>query len=306
MNLKQKLIVIVGPTTSGKSDLAITLAKALGGEVVSADSRQVYKGLNIGTGKVTKKEMAGIPHHLLDVASPKRVYTASDYVKAARKAIADIHARGKVAILCGGTGFYIDTLLGRMNIPEVPPNPTLRKKLDRKTVSQLYAQLLKKDPARAKTIDRHNPVRLIRALEIVEKLGKVPLPPMADLRSRPFETVIIGIRFPQALLQRRIHTRLLARMKKGMLREAKRLHNPPAGGGLSWKRMEELGLEYRYMARHLQGKITKQEMVEQLESEIVKYSKRQMTWFRRHEDVVWVEPSETGKAVLLSNKFLKK
>jgi tRNA dimethylallyltransferase len=290
---KPKLICIVGPTASGKSALAVRLAKALGrlpagrqGEVVSADSRQVYRGLNIGTGKVTKKEMAGVPHHMLDVANPKRVYSAAQYVTDARKAIAGIYARGKIPIICGGTGFYIDTLLGRMSIPEVPPNLALRKKLIKRSPAQLFAQLKKLDPAFAQRIDAKNPVRLVRAIEIAKALGRVPAAKPEEF----YEVLTFGITRPMEILEKRIRTRLHGRMKQGMLAETKRLHKQ----GLSYKRMEELGLEYRYMARHLQGKLTRQEMLEELEKEIVKYAKRQMTWFKKNKDIRWFSPSDTA------------
>ena len=143
---KQKVVVIVGPTCSGKTALSIHLSKRFKGEVISADSRQVYKGLNIGTGKVTKKEMAGVPHHLLDVVSPKKIYTAHDFVTDGRKVIADILANKKLPIIAGGTGFYIDVLVGAISLPNVPPNPTLRKRLEKKTAPQLFALLKKKDP----------------------------------------------------------------------------------------------------------------------------------------------------------------
>lgn len=292
-----KVIVIVGPTASGKTDLSITLAKKINGEIVSADSRQVYKGLNLGTGKVTQKEMRGIPHHLLNVTSPKRVYAASHFVRDAKKAIAEISKRGNVPIICGGTGFYIDTLLGRMSIPEVPPNALLRKKLTNKTTAELFSMLKRKDKVRAQTIDKQNPVRLIRALEIVEAIGKVPEQKVKD----NYETLILGLTLPQVELDKRIHTRLLDRLKKGMLKEATKLHTQ----GLSWKRMEDLGLEYRYMARYLQGKLSKNEMVEQLEKEIIRYSKRQMTWFKRHKYVVWVGPKDNMKVEKLVKEVLK-
>ena len=296
MASKPKIIVIVGPTASGKTSLSIKLAKAVGGEIVSADSRQVYAGLNLGTGKVTKKEMAGIPHHLLDVANPEHIYTASNYVKEARTAIAGILERGSVPIVCGGTGFYIDTLLGRMNIPEVPPNKALRKKLENLTAEQMFKLLAKKDPARAKEIDRHNPVRLIRALEIVEALGKVPKQKISE----PYNSLMLGVSVELKKLQENIHARLLSRIKLGMLREVKKLHTQ----GLSWRRMEDLGLEYRYTALHLQGKIPKEEMLAQLELEIVKYAKRQMTWFKRHKDVVWVKAKKFGEIREKVNSFL--
>ena len=171
---KAKVLVILGPTSSGKTALSIELAKKYGGEIVSADSRQVYRGLTLGTGKVTNDEMQTIPHHMLDVANPKNVYSVSDYVLGARACIGDIHARGKLPIICGGTAFYIDAVLGKAQLPDVPPNPTLRKKLEQKSAPELFLMLTKLDPARAKNIDPHNPVRLVRAIEIAKALGKVP------------------------------------------------------------------------------------------------------------------------------------
>jgi len=172
--MKQKVLIILGPTASGKSDLAVQLAKKFKGEVISADSRQVYKGLDIGTGKITKKEMRGVPHHLLDVANPKKYFSVSDYKKLALLSLRYIETKKKLPIICGGTGFYIDALIGKINLPEVPPNKALRKKLEKLSAEKLYKMLLKKDSRRAKEIDPRNKVRVIRALEIVETLGKVP------------------------------------------------------------------------------------------------------------------------------------
>src|SRR3989344_2993718 len=166
MAWKQKVLIIVGPTSSGKSALAVELARRFNGEVISADSRQVYKGLDIGTGKVTKREMRGVRHHLLDVASPKRVFTAHDFAERARAAIEDIASRGKLPVIAGGAGFYIDAFVGRIVLPEAPANAALRARLETKTAARLFALLKKKDPRRAKTIEPRNKRRLIRALEI--------------------------------------------------------------------------------------------------------------------------------------------
>ena len=318
--VKPKIIVIVGPTASGKSAYAVKLATKLGGEVISADSRQVYKGLNIGTGKITKKEMKGVPHHLLDVADPKKVFTAHDYVEKARPILEKILAEGKTPIICGGTGFYIDALLGRIVLPDVPANRELRERLKGKSASQLFAMLQKLDPRRAKEIDRHNPVRLIRAIEIAKALGKVPkmkknsrhtyspvgelrdpaslayaqsgLAPLPYSRGSPHKIQWIGMKIAEIPLREKIHARLLARMKYGMVTEAMRLHNPPTSGGLSYKRMSELGLEYRYLALLLQKKITKKEMLEKLEIDIRKYAKRQMTYWKRNTDIIWFPISD--------------
>lgn len=278
---KQKVIVIVGPTASGKSAYAVQLAKKIGGEVISADSRQVYKGLDIGTGKITKKEMNGVPQHLLDIVSPKKVFTAQQFVELGRAAIEDILARGKTPIICGGTGFYIDALLGRMPLPNVPPNPELRKKLESKTAPQLFKMLQKLDPRRAKKIDQHNPVRLVRAIEIAKALGSVPVPKPEKL---PYEIEWIGLNPGDELLRKKIAKRLAERMKSGMVAEAKNLH----AKGLSWRRMHQLGLEYRYLAFHLQKKITKDAMISELETRIWDYARRQRMYWKRNKDIVWL------------------
>ena len=312
MKTKPKIYVIVGPTASGKTTYSIKLAKKVGGEVISADSRQVYRGLNIGTGKVTKKEMAGIPHHLLDVADPKKVFTVADFQKLATKKIEEIIKRGQTPIIVGGTGFYIQAIVDNLVLPEVAPNKKLRANLEAKPPSQLLAILKKLDPIRAQTIDSKNPRRLIRAIEIAKKLGRVPtlnferdrfscneMGSREKLREYHFE--IIGLKVSQEELNKKIHDRLLARLKHGMIAEVKKLHQ----NGLSWKRMEELGLEYRYLARFLQNNPpvggTKTEMIEQLEKAIINYSKRQMTWFKRDERIAWLT-STTQKAFLLHAK----
>jgi tRNA dimethylallyltransferase len=281
MNSKPKLIVVCGPTATGKSDYAVTLAKKIGGEVVSADSRQVYKGLDIGSGKITKKEMRGVPHHLLGVASPKKVFTVEQFQKLGKKAISNILKKGKTPIICGGTGFYIDALVYESAFPSVGPNKALRKKLEKKSVEELFTLLQVQDLERANSIDSKNKVRLIRALEIVEAIGKVP----EIKKESPYEIEWIGLDFPDEILKERIHTRLLARIKKGMLKEAQNLHTQ----GLSWKRMRELGLEYRFMADHLTGKILKDEMISLLETAIWHYAKRQRTWFKRNKEIRWVK-----------------
>ncbi len=279
--MKKKVLVIVGPTASGKSALGVKLAQKFNGEVISADSRQVYKGLDIGTGKITKSEMHGIPHHLLDVANPRSQFSAAEYKKLALKKIEEILEKNKLPIIVGGTGFYIDALT--LNLPEVPPNKDLRKRLEKKSAEELFKILKKKDKVRAKTIDKHNKVRLIRALEIIESLGKVPK--YREHLNNNF--ILIGL-LPKNI-DNRIYKRLLKRLP-GIIREVKKLHNPPAGGGLSWKRMHELGLEYRYIAMFLQNKLNKEETIEKLYTEIKKYSKRQRLWFKRNREIKWFNP----------------
>jgi len=281
--MRKKVIVIVGSTASGKSSYAVKLARKIGGEVISADSRQVYKGLDIGTGKITQKEMRGIPHHLLDVVSPKKIFTAHDFIGKGRASIDDILKRRKTPIICGGTGFYIDALLGRVVIPNMPPNPKLRQQLASKSALQLFVMLKKLDPRRAKNIDKNNPVRLVRAIEIAKKLGRVPMFDLRSPTSSIYNAEWTGLNPGDKTLRAKIHKRLLQRMKAGMVHEAKKLH----AGGLSYKRMHELGLEYRYLALLLQSKITKKEMLQQLENGIWDYSRRQMRYWKRNPDIVW-------------------
>lgn len=294
--MKPKVIVIVGPTSSGKSALAVELARKINGEVVSADSRQVYKGLDIGTGKVTKREMKQVPHHLLDVASPKSVFTAQDFMKKARAAIVGIAKRGKVPIVAGGTGFYIDALVGRIVLPDVPRNARLRAKLEKKTTTQLLVLLKKRDPRRAKTIEPHNKRRLIRALEIAHALGKVPSSQKREL----YDVLWIGIDTPFATLEKKIRARLRARMRQGMIAEAKRLWR----SGLSYKRMETLGLEYRALARHLQGETSRDAMLQELEREIRRFAKRQLVYWKRNTDITWFPLSKTKPVERLARVFL--
>jgi len=270
----KKIIVVCGPTATGKSDYAVALAKKIDGEVISADSRQVYKGLDIGSGKITKREMKGVPHHLLDVANPKRVFSVAQYKRLADNAIKDILKRGKTPIICGGTGFYIDSVVYDTSLPQVPTNASLRKTLAKRSVEQLAEKLQALDPERFTAIDIKNKVRLIRAIEIAEALGKVP----AQNRTKKYDIEWHYLDFPDDVLKKRIHDRLFKRMKIGMLREVKSLHEQ----GVSWKRLESLGLEYRYLALFLQGRLPKKEMLEQLETAIWHYAKRQRTWFKKY------------------------
>lgn len=296
--------MILGPTAVGKSDLAVEIALSITGlkrgiptfgrtgestskspvlgEVISADSRQVYTGLDIGTGKITKKEMRGVPHHLLDVMNPKKVFSVELWKKYTEAAIKDILSRGKLPIICGGTGFYIQSIVDNITLPDVPADLKLRKKLSLKSTDELFLMLKKLDPKRAKNIDAKNPVRLIRAIEIAQTLGTVPK--VKKVKSQ-YEFIQIGLTLLPEILREKIHARLLSRMKKGMLAEAQRLH----ASGLSYKRMEALGLEYRYLALYLQKKISKKELAEQIELGNVQYARRQMQWFKRDKRIEWFD-----------------
>ncbi|MBI2633966.1 MAG: tRNA (adenosine(37)-N6)-dimethylallyltransferase MiaA [Parcubacteria group bacterium] len=292
-----KIVAIVGPTASGKSALGIKLAKKFNGEIVSADSRQIYKDMNIGTGKVTKKEMAAVKHYLLDVASPRRTFTVSQYVRLAEKAIREIRKKGKLPIIVGGTGFYIQALVDGITIPKVPPNPKLRRELEKKSREELLHLLEEKDPERAQTIEKKNKRRLIRALEIIEALGKVP-----KIQKNPkYLPLFIGITKDREELKRSIKQRLLSRLRQGMIEEVKKLHKKEK---LSWQRLENFGLEYRYIAYYLQGKIPRRAMIEQLEKAINDYARRQMTWFKRDKRIYWI--SGEKEANKFTREFLAK
>jgi tRNA dimethylallyltransferase len=286
-----RILVIAGPTASGKSDLAISLARHFNGEIISADSRQVYRGMDIGTGKVTKRQQRQAHHWMLDIASPKRSYTVANFKRDAQKAIRHITRRGKLPIICGGTGFWIDALIYNQSIPEVAPDPKLRAELQNHTPEELYRRLKRLDPARAATIDRHNPVRLIRALEIVLSTGK-PVPARAD--TTPYDALYLVLNPNPATLHERITKRLDARLRVGMVAEVKRLHSQ----GVSYKRLEALGLEYRWVAQFLQGKITRTAMRDGLLRDIIRYSKRQLTWWKRNKQVHWVKSEPEAVSII--------
>lgn len=298
---KEKTIAIVGPTASGKSDLAIVLARQHDGEIISADSRQVYRGMDIGTGKVPRDPLPadlfyseGIRHHLIDIADPNDEYNISHFLRDAHQAIEDIRSRSKRPIICGGTHFWIQTLLEGSALPEVPPNPALRLELSKKTNTELLTLIETADPDRARTIDPHNTIRLIRALEIIESLGKVS-PLQKSKIKNPKSHIIIAINPPKETLRERITLRLEHRLEEGMIDEVRRLHEE----GISWDRLEAFGLEYRYVSLFLQDKIGEAEMKEELLHAIWHYAKRQLSWLRRWERqgalIQWIsDPKETS------------
>ena len=273
-----KLIVIVGPTASGKSELAVKLAKRFNGEVVSADSRQVYRGMDIGTGKITKKEMRGIPHYLIDVTSPKRRFTVTQYRKLAVLAINKIFKKNKIPILCGGTGFYIQAVIDGIAIPQVKPDWQLRKKLDKKSLKELYQQLLKLDPRRAGSIDKNNPRRLIRALEIVLKTKKTIR--ALEKNPLPYPVLMIGVKLSKNELQKRIQKRVNKIIKQGLEKEAKKFPLPIIGYQ-EWSLPNPKDLIIRHT---------------------LQYAKRQMTWFKKDKRIKWVKNYQQAEK-LVKNFF---
>jgi len=309
-----KIVIILGQTSTGKSDFAVEIAKMINGEIIGADSRQVYKGLDLGSGKITKKEMHKIPHHLLDVISPKKIFSVSKFQKIANKKIIEIIKRGKIPIICGGTGFYLDSIANNIIYPQVPPDYKLREKLFLKTELDLFKYLKQIDSRRAKIIDPKNKIRLIRAIEIARALGKVPLYKKIDRSD--LSILKIGLMIPNEELKRRIKQRLLSRIKKGMINEVKNLHEI---NKVSWKRLESFGLEYRHVSLYLKDikgkkqneiKQIKEKMIENLNTTIWHFAKRQNTYFKRDKKIIWINPEENREKIkikkILSNFLIKK
>ncbi len=273
-----KVLVILGQTATGKSSLAVKIAKRLAvsgveSEIISADSRQIYKKLDIGTGKISHKEMKGVPHHLIGVVNPKNKFTVAEYKKLALDKIEEIMARGKTPIICGGTGFYIDAITKGVIFPEVPPNAKLRKQLTRKSAIALFVVLKKLDPRRAKNIDPKNKVRLIRAIEIVKALGRVPAITEA---TPPYKFIKIGLYLSPDKLKAKVEKRVRKMFKDGLLDEIKKLKKM----GITKKRLKELGFEYF------------EPTYEKVVKETLRYAKRQMTWFKRDKEIKWFDASD--------------
>ncbi len=294
---KQKVIVVVGPTASGKTSLAITIALQFHGEVISADSRQVYRKLDIGTAKVTAAETQGIPHHLIDIVDIDTTYTAADFKRDARQKIAEIGARHHVPIIAGGTFFYVDATLGRIEPAQVSPNPELRAELETKSNEELFELLDRKDPRRASLIDRQNKRRLVRALEIVEQLGEVPPLTTADL---PYDTLMIGIQTDPDDLRLRLQKRAEGWLSSGFIEEVKDL----LASGISRDRLTEIGFEYMIGVDLIEGKLTKEKFVEVFVQKNWQYAKRQITWLKRDPTINWVSPADRSEVEILITNFL--
>ena len=275
-----KVLAIIGPTASGKTSLSIALAKQFNGEVISADSRQVYRDMDLGTGKVTASEMQGIPHHLIDVADPATIYTGADFKRDAEVALEDIIARKKLPIIAGGTFFYLELLRGTMSTAPVPPDPELRALLETKSTAELQRQLVAADITHSAKIDINNRRRLMRAIEIIHTLRMIP---PVESNTSPHDWLTIGIDITTDILATRIHKRILQRIDQGMIEEVEKLHKE----GVTWERLDSFGLEYRYIARYLQGTITREIMIEELSAKTRQFAKRQRTWLKRDKSIQW-------------------
>jgi tRNA dimethylallyltransferase len=295
-----KLVVLLGPTASGKSGSGITLAQHFNGEIISADSRQVYRGLDIGTAKVTPAEQALVPHHVLDVADPREVYTVVQFQQDAITAINDTLKRGHQPFLVGGSPHYIQAIVDNLDIPHIEPQPELRAQLEKRPLPELLAQLEELDPQSAATIDRNNLRRVIRALEVCLISGK-PFSQQRKMAEPLYQCLLLGIEWPREILYRRIDARVDERMQQGMVQEVQRLLDE----GISHERLEALGLEYRYITRLLRGEFKNEdEMVQKLKYAIHDFTRRQLTWYRKDKRIVWVNGGGWEQAEEVVRDFL--
>ena len=276
-----KLVVVLGTTACGKSGLGVELARRFDGEIVSADSRQVYRGLDLGTGKVTEEEMGGIPHHMLDVVEPNQPYSVADFQAGAYAAIDDILARGKAPFLVGGTGLYVRAVTEGFTFTDARPDPALRAELEGKTTAELYALLREKTGATLTGGEENNRHRLMRSVEKALS-GRWESPP-----PRPrYECLLLGVTYPRETVCRRIDERLQARIDAGMIEEVAGLRARGATDAF----LEGLGLEYRYILRYLTGQIpTLDGLRDELGRAIKRFAKRQMVWFKKDRDVLWLD-----------------
>jgi tRNA dimethylallyltransferase len=276
-----KLIVIEGTNASGKSSLGISLAARFGGEIVSADSRQVYRRLDLGSGKVTPEEMNGVPHHLLDVRDPGEFFSMADFQRLAYEAIDWILARGAVPFLVGGTGLYVDAVADGYELSDISPDHDLRAHLETFDTPALYKMLKEKLPDTE--IDPRNRHRVMRALERLEADDYRP-----GKKSPRYELLKLGVTWSREILKQRIDERLERRLREGMVDEVRAMLDD----GVSEEFLVKLGLEYKYLTWYLTGKIGYEQMVEELGNAIKKFAKRQMTWFRRDPRIHWLDMSK--------------
>ncbi len=305
MQNKPKVIVICGPTASGKTGLAIELAKKINGEIVSCDSMQIYKDMNIGTAKPTPEEMQGIPHHLIDFISPDERYSVADFQIDAKNKIEEILNKWKVPIIVGGTGLYVDTLVYNIKYPEIELDIDYRKSLEKmindKGLDEAYEQAKKIDPEAIKKISSNDKKRIMRILEIYHQTGKTKTQLEIESRNEqpPYDYLIYAINMDREKLYDRINKRVDIMIKQGLIEEVQNLvkkynHFPTAMQGLG----------YKEVVSYLQGNITKDEMIEILKQETRRYSKRQLTWFRKNKDIKWInglDPKEKNIQMILED-----
>lgn len=289
MDSKQKLLVIIGPTAVGKTNLSIEMAKRYNGEIISGDSMQIYRGMDIGTAKITKEEMQGIPHHLIDIKEPEENFSVAEFQLLVRAKINEIAKRGKLPIIVGGTGLYIQSVIYDYQFSDVPGDEAFRLKLEERVKQigndALYEELLAVDPDSAAQIHPNNVRRVIRALEIFHLTGKT----MQDYQRKQqpdlmYETALVGLTMDREKLYERINLRVDIMVKQGLLDEVKSLYNQ---GLRDCQSIQAIG--YKEIYDYLDEKVTWDDAVEQLKQNSRKYAKRQLTWFRNKMDVKWFD-----------------
>lgn len=301
---KLKLIVIVGPTASGKSNLAIKLAQKFQGEIVSADSRQIYRGMDIGTAKSSNKE--GILHHLIDIVNPDEEFTLAEYKKIVIEKIKEVLSREKIPFLVGGTGLYIKSVVDNLEIPKVAPSKILREKMERKAVQELFEDLKRLDPKTAEIIDSKNKRRLIRALE-VKTLSGISLVSAKGIGQPLFRSLQIGIKISRENLYKNIDQRVEEQIEQGLESEVRNIFTE-----LSSKMAEEKiwflpsmsGICYQEFKEYFEGKIGLEKVVQKIKLHNRQYARRQITWFKKDKRIHWIEKLEEAEKLI--SEFLGK
>ncbi len=294
--MKKKLIAVVGPTASGKTALAIEIAKKLSGEVISADSMQIYEGMDIGTAKPKASERCGVPHHMIDIVKPSTRFSVADFVKMARECIDDCHRRKVVPILAGGTGLYVDSVLNNIEFGEFGEDPSFREEMQRLATKEgnvaVHQILLEKDKKAAEKIHPNNLRRVIRALEVCHITGKTfTVVNEESRRESVYDALILGIEVDREVLYERIDRRVDIMMEEGLIDEVKVLWK----SGLSKDTTAMQAIGYKEIVEYLDGKTELCQAVEKIKQESRRYAKRQLTWFRRNSDIKWVTPQDSIK-----------
>ena len=291
---KQKVIVICGPTASGKTALSIELAKKINGEIVSCDSMQIYKEMDIGTAKPTKEEMQEIPHYMINTIFPNERYSVADYKKDAKKAIREIIKKGKVPIIVGGTGLYVDSLIYEIEYPDIKFDEKYRQELEEQVrkdgLEKLYNKAKKIDPEAMLKISSNDKKRILRVLEIYKPTGKTKTEQERKSREKEpeFDYLVYGLNMPREKLYERINLRVDIMIKQGLIKEVEEIY----------KKYNEFptamqGLGYKEVVEYLEGHLTKEEMIEKIKQETRRYAKRQMTWFRKNKQTIWLDTENT-------------
>lgn len=288
------LVVIAGPTASGKTALAIDIAKELGGEIISADSMQIYREMNIGTAKPTAEEMCGVPHHMLDIADPCENFSLWKFARAAHKAINDVYSRGKLPILAGGTGLYTDTIVHNIELSEAGGDNSVREELMKKARSggaaELYKKLSETDPESAAKLCEKDVKRVVRALEIYYLTGKTKSEndEISKKSKKIYNYLYFAIETEREILYNRINTRVDEMVKRGLFEEVSDIKNKY--GFINTTAMQGIG--YREVLYYLRGLVTRTETEELIKRNTRRLAKRQMTWLRKNDEVIWIKPGD--------------